>query len=83
MARACSATSALASGSVPCSIRSPHQSRQSAPAGQSKKGPSSKVKSTCPNCGGNAWAKPNYQLACVACGNVPMLAENKSYDRAA
>jgi hypothetical protein len=48
--------------------------------------PNSKVKSTCPSCGGNAWSKPNYQLACVACGNVPMVAEVvvvQSYDQVA
>jgi hypothetical protein len=44
--------------------------------------PSSKVKSTCPACGGNAWAKPNYQLACVACGNVPMVADVASLSEA-
>ena len=56
---------------------------QSAPQPGGKKAPSSKVKSTCPACGGNAWAKPDYQLACVACGNIPMLVEVQSYDRAA
>jgi predicted SprT family Zn-dependent metalloprotease len=56
---------------------------QSAPRpGDAPRPPSSKVKSTCPACGGNAWAKPNYQLACVACGNVPMVAETQSYDQA-
>ena len=30
--------------------------------------PNSKVKSTCPQCGGNAWAKPDFRLGCVACG---------------
>ena len=44
-------------------------------------GRNSKVKSTCPKCRGNGWAKPNYQLACVACGNVPMIPEIASYDR--
>jgi hypothetical protein len=39
--------------------------------------PVSKVKSTCPNCGGNAWAKPDYQLACIICGNTPMVPEQK------
>lgn len=59
---------------------------QSAPRPGGTKAPNSKVKSTCPVCGGNAWSKPNYQLACVDCGNVPMVPEtpeNQSYDVAA
>jgi SprT-like family len=56
---------------------------QSADRPGGKKAPSSKVKSTCPACGGNAWAKPDYQLACVACGNIPMQAQVQSYDQAA
>jgi SprT-like family len=56
---------------------------QSAPRPGGTKAPSSKVKSTCPTCGGNAWSKPNYQLACVACGNARMVPENQSYDVAA
>jgi hypothetical protein len=39
------------------------------------KSPPSKVKSTWPRCGGNAWAKPDFALACVACGNVAMIPE--------
>jgi hypothetical protein len=49
------------------------------------KSPPSKVKSTCPACGGNAGAKPDYVLACVACGNLAMVSEIQtvqSYDRA-
>jgi SprT-like family len=56
---------------------------QSAPRPGGAKAPSSKVKSTCPTCGGNAWGRPNYRLACVACGNVPMALEIQSYDVAA
>jgi hypothetical protein len=59
---------------------------QSAPRPGGTKVPNSKVKSTCPACGGNAWSKPNYQLACIACGNVPMAPEApeiQSYDVAA
>ena len=46
-------------------------------------GRSSKAKSTCPQCGGNAWAKPDYQLACVACGAImiPETPAVQSYDR--
>jgi hypothetical protein len=59
---------------------------QSAPRPGGTRAPNSKVKSTCPECGGNAWSKPNYQLACVACDNVLMVpekAEIQSYDAAA
>ena len=56
---------------------------QSAHRPGEQRAPSSKVKSTCPACGGNAWAKPNYRLACVDCGNVPMVPEVQSYDQAA
>jgi hypothetical protein len=55
---------------------------QSAPRPGGTKAPPSKVKSTCPACGGNAWAKPNYQLTCTAC-NVRMAQEFQSYDQAA
>jgi hypothetical protein len=41
------------------------------------KAPSSKVKSTCPQCAGNGWAKPNYSLTCTACG-VEMVPEMQS-----
>jgi hypothetical protein len=59
---------------------------QSAYRPSGTRAPNSKVKSTCLSCGGNAWSKPNYQLACVACGNVPMVADVvvvQSYDQAA
>jgi predicted SprT family Zn-dependent metalloprotease len=56
---------------------------QSAPRAGGTKAPVSKVKSTCPKCGGNAWAKPDYVLACVACGNVAMVPETQAYVDAA
>jgi SprT-like family len=57
---------------------------QSAPRpGGTGKPNKDRPKSTCPRCGGNAWSKPNYQLACVDCGNIPMVQEFQSYDQAA
>ena len=43
-------------------------------AKEGKPKPVSKVKSTCPSCGGNGWSKPKFYLACVAC-RVPMIPE--------
>jgi hypothetical protein len=41
---------------------------QSAPAdGQAKTKKASKTKFTCPDCGQNAWAKPDALLICGAC----------------
>jgi hypothetical protein len=54
---------------------------QSAPAGQQAKAKkASKTKFTCPDCGQNAWAKPDALLGCYACYEeteelVLMLAE--------
>jgi hypothetical protein len=47
--------------------------------------PNSKVKSTCPQCGGNGWAKPDFRLGCIACG-VEMISERpavRSYEQEA
>jgi predicted RNA-binding Zn-ribbon protein involved in translation (DUF1610 family) len=52
---------------------------QSAPAGkQAKAKRASKTKFTCPNCGQNAWAKPDSLLICGACyemgeGNISLM----------
>jgi SprT-like family protein len=58
---------------------------QSAPTiGQGKAKKSSKTKFTCPECGQNAWAKPDALLICGECfdegeGDIPfMLAEQES-----
>jgi hypothetical protein len=40
---------------------------QSAPCAGGIKAPSSKTKSSCRHCGGNAWSKPNYGLNCTEC----------------
>jgi ribosomal protein S27E len=42
-----------------------------APAGQ--KGPSSKTKFTCADCGQNAWGKPDLAILCEPCG-IEMVA---------
>jgi predicted RNA-binding Zn-ribbon protein involved in translation (DUF1610 family) len=59
---------------------------QSAPAGQQAKAKkASKTKFTCPDCGQNAWAKPDALLGCYACYEeteelVLMLAEPSDED---
>jgi len=61
---------------------------QSAPAGrQAKAKKASKTKFTCPDCGQNAWAKPDALLGCYACYEeteelVLMLAEPSDEDEA-
>jgi hypothetical protein len=64
---------------------------QSAPRPGGTRAPNSKVKSTCPVCGGNAWGKPNYELVCGPClralypyidlSKVAMMPEVQSYER--
>jgi predicted SprT family Zn-dependent metalloprotease len=58
---------------------------ESAPRDGGARSPPSKVKSICPVCGGNAWAKPDYAIACVACGEtmIPETQAVQSYDQAA
>ena len=61
---------------------------QSAPAGrQAKAKKASKTKFTCPDCGQNAWAKPDALLGCYACYEeteelVLMLAKPSDEDEA-
>jgi hypothetical protein len=56
---------------------------ESAPAGSQAKAKRAKTKFTCPECGQNAWGKPDSQLIYGAChGVVLMLAEaNDEGDR--
>jgi hypothetical protein len=66
----------------------PHLHWQSAPAGRlAKAKKASKTKFTCPDCGQNAWAKPDALLGCYACYEeteelVLMLAEPSDEDEA-
>jgi hypothetical protein len=41
----------------------------------------SKLKSTCPRCGANAWGRPTLHLACGDCA-IDMVADAASDDRA-
>src|SRR5262249_25641253 len=71
--------SALAATGWKLNLESAHRAGNTA-------SPPTKGRATCPVCAGNAWAKPDYTLACVACGNVEMIPETRvfqSYDQAA
>jgi hypothetical protein len=46
------------------------------PAEGEKQSGGRRVKYSCPACGLAAWAKADIALACIECGNAPMLAEN-------
>jgi hypothetical protein len=52
---------------------------QSAHRPGAQKGPSSKTKFTCPDCGANAWGKPDLEIACIPC-QKRMTSSAQSYD---